>query len=83
VASLLVRAYEKISGTTISGPDAFGDDHDSGHEADINAAAAKNWVNGVGGGNYNPSGTTARDQMASIVARALSTLVDDGKATPP
>ena len=83
IASLFVRAYNKISGGTISGTDAFGDDTNSGHEADINAAAAKQWVNGVGGGNFNPFGAALRDQIASIAARVLSTLVDDGKATPP
>jgi hypothetical protein len=83
IASLLVRAYEAVSGTTISGPDAFGDDEGSVHEDDINAAAGQGWVNGVGQGNFNPTGVTARDQLSSIVARVLSTLVDDGKATPP
>ena len=84
IASLFVRAYEKISGHGITGtPDAFGDDTNSGHESDINAAASLNWVNGVGGGNYNPFGPALRDQIASITSRVLSTLVDDGKATPP
>ena len=83
IASLLVRAYETVTDTPITGPDAFGDDQGSVHEDDINAAAAQGWVNGVGEGNFNPLGVTARDQLSSIVARVLSTLVDDGKATPP
>ena len=83
IASLVVRAYDLIANTTLSGPDAFGDDHDSGHEADINAAAAQGWVNGVGNGNFGPFGPANRDQVASIVARVLSTLVDNHKATVP
>jgi hypothetical protein len=83
IASLLVRAYDLITNSSITGPDAFGDDEGSVHEDAINAAAAKGWVNGVGEGNYNPNGVTARDQLASILARTLSTLVDDGLATPP
>lgn len=84
VASLVVRAYQVVTGTDVTGaPDAFSDDTGSGHEDDINKAASKGWVNGVGDGKYNPAGLTPRDQAASIVARVLSTLVDDGKATPP
>ncbi len=84
VASLVVRAYETVTGTTIpASQEQFSDTAGSGHEDDINKAFAKGWVNGVGEGKYNPSGLTPRDQAASIVARVLSTLVDDGDATPP
>jgi len=84
VASLVVRAYEFATGTTIppSQPQ-FSDTAGSGHETDIDKAFSKGWVNGVGDGKYNPAGLTPRDQAASMVARVLSTLVDDGKATPP
>ena len=84
IASLIVRAYNTVTSSSLAGaPDAFSDDTDSGHETDINAAAARHWVNGVGGGKYNPFGAATRDQVSSIIARVLSTLVDDGKATPP
>jgi hypothetical protein len=84
VASLVVRAYETVTGTTIPpSQEQFDDTAGSGHEDDINKAFAKGWVNGVGEGKFNPSGLAPRDQAASIVARVLSTLVDDGKATPP
>ena len=83
IASLVVRSYDLIANTTLTGPDAFADDQDSGHEADINAAAAQGWVNGVGNGNFGPFGPAYRDQVASIVARVLSTLVDNHKATVP
>jgi hypothetical protein len=83
IASLLVRAYETVTGTELSGPDAFDDDSGSGHEDDINKAANEGWVNGVTETTFNPSGIAARDQLASFVARVLSTLVDDGKAEPP
>ena len=84
VASLVVNAVTKVEGGPFVGaPDAFSDDTGDVHENDINVAAARGWVNGVGGGKYNPSGLMPRDQAASVIARALSTLVDDGKATPP
>ena len=84
VASLVVRAYEVVTNATIpASQEQFTDTKGSGHEDDINKAFSKGWVNGVGEGKYNPAGQTPRDQAASIVARVLSTLVDDGKATPP
>lgn len=84
LTSLLVRAYALAAdGPLAAGSNAFTDDNGSAHEADINAAAAAGWVNGVGGGMFNPSGDTTREQAASMFARMLSTLIDVGIATPP
>jgi hypothetical protein len=66
-----------------AGSDAFADDAGSVHEADINAVASAGWVNGVGGGLFNPNGQATRAQMSSITMRMMSTLVDDGVATLP
>jgi hypothetical protein len=84
VATLLTRAYELIiDGELAAGANAFTDDEGSVHEADINAVAAAGWVNGIGGGLFNPSGDTTRAQFASMITRMLSTLVADGDATLP
>ena len=84
VASMVARAYLVAAGTELAaGTEAFTDDAGSVHEADINAVAAAGWVNGIGGGLFNPNGNATRAQFSSIIARMLATLVDDGLATLP
>jgi S-layer family protein len=84
VASLVARAYLVVAGTDLAaGSDEFTDDDGSVHEADIDAVALAGWVNGVGGGLFNPDGNATRAQLSSIIARMLSTLVDDGLASLP
>jgi glucose/arabinose dehydrogenase len=90
VASILARAYEAVTGEALpAGPDAFTDDGSSVHEAAINAVAQAGWVNGVfvEGADvetmFNPQGHASRAQVSSMVARMLSTLVDEGEATLP
>ncbi|MDX1448841.1 MAG: ScyD/ScyE family protein, partial [Acidimicrobiia bacterium] len=83
LASLMVRAYAVVAGEALAaGSDAFTDDNGSGHEAAINAAAAAGWLKGVGGAKFHPEGAATRAQVASVVARMLSTLVDKGLASP-
>ncbi|HEY7564806.1 MAG TPA: ScyD/ScyE family protein [Acidimicrobiia bacterium] len=84
VASMLVRAYAVVAGSDLAaGANAFTDDEGSVHEADINAAAAAGWLNGIGGGLFNPNGNAKRGQFSSMVMRMMSTLVDEGLATLP
>ena len=84
VASMVARAYLVAAGTALpAGTDAFTDDAGSVHEADINAVALAGWVNGIGGGLFNPDGNATRAQFSSIITRMLSTMVDDGLATLP
>ena len=84
VASMVARAYLVAAGTALTaGTEAFTDDAGSVHEADINAVAAAGWVNGIGGGLFDPNGNATRAQFSSIVTRMLSTMVDDGLATLP
>jgi hypothetical protein len=84
MASLVARTYAVAAQEGLAaGPNAFTDDDGSGHEADIDAVAAAGWVNGIGGGLYDPNGNTTRAQLTSIIMRMMSTLVDDGVATPP
>lgn len=83
-ASMMVRAYEAITGDPLpAGPDAFGDDDGSTHEANINAAAAVGWVQGVKPGQFAPKRDITRGQTASVVARMASTLVEEGHLDLP
>ena len=84
VATLLARAYAALTGEELpAGADAFTDDDGSVHEAHIDAVANAGWVNGIGGGLYDPLGATTRAQFASMITRMLSTLVSDGLVEPP
>ncbi len=76
VATLLARTYDAATGSPLAaGDDAFTDDDGSVHEADIDAAASAGWVNGIGGGLYDPFGAATRAQFASMVTRMLSTVL--------
>jgi hypothetical protein len=84
VASILARAYEVVTGAPLAaGDDAFSDDDDTTHEANINAVAAAGWVNGIDADTFDPGANATRAQLASMTARMLSTLVEEGAATPP
>ena len=67
MASFLARAL----GLPPAGADYFNDDETSGHQADINRAAAAGVTTGCGAGRFCPKGTVTREQMASFLARAL------------
>lgn len=72
VASILARAVVFAEVTLDSTPtDYFIDDTDSVHEKATNQLATEGVVTGTTAGVYNPSASTRRDQMASMVARAL------------
>jgi len=67
MASFLVRALDLPTSTV----DAFEDDTGSPHEADINALAAAGITQGCGGGDYCPTASVTRQEMASFLVRAL------------
>jgi Bacterial Ig-like domain/S-layer homology domain len=67
MASFLVRAL----GLAPSANDAFTDDEDSPHEADINALAAAGITTGCGVGTYCPRQPVLREQMAAFLHRAF------------
>ena len=78
VATLLARTYAAATGSPlVPGGNAFTDDDGSVHEADINAVANAGWVNGIGGGLYDPFGAATRAQCASMVTRMLSTVLGE------
>jgi hypothetical protein len=84
VASILARAYEVVTGEALpAGDDAFTDDDGTTHEDNINAVAAAGWVNGTGGGLFDPGGNATRAQLTSMAARMLSTLVEEGGTPLP
>jgi len=84
VATLLVRAYEFVTGTDLpAGTNSFDDDNGNIHEANIDAAAAKGWVQGTAVRTFSPNAPTQRGQGASFAARLLSSLVEDAGVTLP
>lgn len=66
-AALLARALQ----LTATDGDAFADDDASVHEGAIDATAAAGVVLGCGDGRFCPGRRLRRDQMASVLARAL------------
>lgn len=66
-ASLLVRALDLPA----SSLDRFTDDEGNTHEADINALAAAGITRGCSPTTYCPDQPVTRQQMASLLARAL------------
>lgn len=84
MATFLNNAYEAITGTRLSSEeDAFTDDDDSVHEANVNAIAAAGLAAGTSATTYGPGLAVRRDQMASFVARELDLLVEEGAISVP
>lgn len=84
MVTMLVGAYERVAQVGMApGPDAFDDDNNSVHQANINKAANAGLVLGTGVRTFAPTTRTQRDQMASFLARLLDQLVDAGHGTPP
>jgi hypothetical protein len=67
MASFLARALALPA----TGTDYFYDDNGNFHEADINRLAAAGITTGCGGGQYCPSGSVTREQMAAFLHRAF------------
>ncbi|MDP9418155.1 MAG: S-layer homology domain-containing protein, partial [Actinomycetota bacterium] len=84
MASFLVRAYEKRSGTALpEGEDYYDDDAgETTHGVAIGKVARAGISGGVARREYRPGLTTTRGQMASFLARELDLLVEGG-TTPP
>ncbi len=78
LASMLARALEHL-GVTLpsSATNAFTDDDGSTHEPRIDQLAAEGVVTGIAAGSYQPLASTRRDQMASMLARALDLALDE------
>ena len=82
LATLAVRAYERVQGAALpAGANAFHDDDASVHEDAIDKAAAQGWVGGYGDGRFGPADPVSRAQASSLLARMLSDLAEDGLAS--
>lgn len=77
VATLLVRAL----GLPPATDDRFTDDDGSVHEGDINALAAAGVTRGCGAIRFCPDAIVSRQQVASLLARALELPAAVGVAT--
>ena len=69
-ASLLARAFPHLAPDDAK--DRFGDDDGSVHETAINALAAAGIADGCAPRSFCPADPIRRDQMATMLARALS-----------
>lgn len=84
VAALVVRAYEELTGETLSsGGDTFTDDDGGVFETAIETAADAGFVIGTTTTTYEPTRDVRRDEVATIVARVLEPLVDLDLASTP
>jgi hypothetical protein len=82
--TILVAAYEFVTDTTVpAGDETFGDTEGTTHATAIHAAAGMGWVLGTGEGNFSPNAPIIRGQMASVLARVASDLVDGGHLELP
>ena len=79
LASMLVRALERVLGPLPPAPDAFGDDDGSVHETAIDKAAALGIARGTSTGTFSPAAALTRAQAASLVTRALEPLAAAGE----
>jgi len=81
-ASIVARALEKVPvELPLEPPDAFADDGGSVHEGAANRLAAAGIVTGKSPGRLAPFDPTRRDQMASLLARALDLVVEQTGAS--
>jgi hypothetical protein len=70
-ASLLVAAWEHVSGPLPTAPDAFRDDDGSTHERNVDKAVAAGLVRGLSATRFAPDGTVLREQLASFVVNKV------------
>jgi SpoIID/LytB domain protein len=82
-ASLIARVLARVATLPVEAVDAFADDTGSVHEGAINALAAEGIVTGVSAGRFEPEQSIRRDQVASLVARAVDLAVDQLVVAPP
>jgi hypothetical protein len=82
VASFVARALEDVTGETLPRSARFGDIGPP-HAANIEKLATIGVVQGRADGSYAPRSSTTRAQMATIVARSLAYLADEGLHVAP
>lgn len=82
VASFVARALEDVTGEQLPRSASF-DDIGPPHAANIEKLATIGVVQGRADGSYAPQAATTRAQMATIVARSLAYLADEGFHVAP
>ena len=83
-ASLIAGTLTWLTGEPLPpAADAFSDDDGSPHEQAINGLAAEGIVAGTTAGAFGPNRVLTRAQMASVLVRSLSFLVDLGVLVVP
>lgn len=86
-ATFVVRLYEHVSGEDLEeAEDRFADDEVSAHEETINQAAAAGFLGGIVAARaetFGPGAVVTRAESASVLARVLNRLVNDGHGSPP
>jgi hypothetical protein len=82
IASFVARAIEDVTGTDLPRSASF-DDIGPPHAANIEKLATIGVVQGRADGSYGPLAATTRAQMATIVARSLAYLADEGFHVAP
>ena len=83
VATLLVRAYEHITGVELeAGGYPFVDVAGNTHAGAIDKAVTAGFTEGTSADTYNPRERVRRDQMARFIARMLDKAVAGGHTAP-
>ncbi|MTV27745.1 hypothetical protein FTX61_20350 [Nitriliruptoraceae bacterium ZYF776] len=76
-ATILAGAYRHLQSFDLPvGPDRFGDDDGSPHEASINRLANAGVINGLTATRFGHADPLKRDQMASLLARFLPSITE-------
>ena len=84
MATFLARAIPLATGATLPNTtDFFADDSGDVHEPNINKVTQARIAGGTADGRYRSGAPVRRDQMASFLARALTSSVEAGKTSPP
>lgn len=82
-SSYLFEALDRIGTASVAISDYFTDDNGSVHEVPINAIAELGIMIGYDDATFRPNNAIRRDQMASSLARFLSSLVNAGDIDLP
>jgi hypothetical protein len=77
MASFIAQLIEKSGGQLPAGSDAFGDDNNDIHQANINKLAAAGIVKGTEPGKFAPEVGVGRDQMATFLVNGYQYLSDN------
>ena len=85
VATIVTRAIEEALGLGLPDPalDPFYDDTDTAHEFSIGRAAEAGLVGGVAVGRYAPAREVTRGELATVLARALSLMLENPAVALP